>query len=402
MKLWQKKGSKASEVVDTLIHHYTIQNDPLLDLRLLPYDALASMAHAKMLVKIGLLKPGEGKALVSELQSIYELSLEGKFPIAASDEDCHTAIENHLTKKLGEVGKKIHSARSRNDQVLTAIRLFEKAMLEKMEQESRHLQKALTALIKKHGKTTLPGYTHMRQAMPMSVSMWLSQYADALKDHLKLLAAVRTLCDQSPLGTAAGFGVPAILKIDRKMTAKALGFKRVQKNPLYAQLSRGLFEGSISHFCASLMLILNRLASDLILFSMKEFSFISLPAKFCTGSSIMPQKLNPDVLELVRANYHVVLAEEFKIMGITSNLISGYNRDLQLTKAPLFNAIEVTLSSLAVTAHVIKGITINTQKCIEAVRSSEELYATHEAYRLVVEEGVPFRDAYRMIANKYK
>ena len=392
MKLWKKDYE-----LDKEIELFTVGNDYILDNKLIPFDCIASIAHAKMLRKVGVLSAVEEKNLIGGLNEIMNLQKNGKFVLKIEDEDCHTAIENFLTQKYGDTGKKIHTARSRNDQVLTALRLYEKDGFNKIRELLNNCQIALKATIKKYGKIPIPGYTHMRKAMPSSIGMWLGSYLESLEDNLLLLNSIHRLIDQSPLGSAAGFGVP-VFKVDREFTAKELKFSRVMKNPMYAQLSRGKFEASIIGLMSSVMCDLNKLSTDLMLFSMSEFGYISLPKEFCTGSSIMPQKKNPDVLELIRAKYYVVLGEEFKVKSMIGNLPSGYNRDSQLTKEPLINSIEITKSCLKMMALVLSRLKINEENCSKAM--TPELYATEEAYRLV-KKGVPFREAYRKIGEKF-
>ncbi|MCK5379593.1 MAG: argininosuccinate lyase, partial [Acidobacteria bacterium] len=311
-------------------------------------------------------------------------------------EDCHTAIELYLTEKLGDLGKKVHVGRSRNDQVLTAVRLYELAELERLEGLINLLATSLEGVCARDGEIGLPGYTHMQPAMPSSVGLWLGCFRAALDDDLILLRAARQVVDQNPLGTAAGFGVP-VFELDREMTAADLGFARVQENSIYAQHSRGKFEGVVLHVASQIMYDLNRLASDLMLFTMREMAFIILPEALCTGSSIMPQKRNPDVLELIRAKYHMVLGDEITIRNLGSNLISGYNRDLQLTKGPLMRGLDATAQSLAMMDRIVTEMEIDVDRCRQAM--GEELFATEKAYRLV-REGMPFRDAYRRIADE--
>ena len=392
MRLWDK-----GKPVDRRILDFTVGEDHLLDLRLVKYDCTASQSHAKMLHKIGILTEEETEMLIEGLSEVIDGSEKGEFTIAREQEDCHTAIEEYLTKKYGDVGKKIHLGRSRNDQILTALRLYEKDMLFELRTSLNVFQRVLRKVVNKCGKTPLPGYTHMRKAMPTSVGVWLESFNAAVRDDLKILAAIYKTIDQSPLGTAAGFGTP-VFKLDRNMTAKMMNFASVMKNPSYAQFSRGKFEMSIMGLFTGIMLLMNKLATDLLLFSMDEFGFIVLPDDFCTGSSIMPQKKNPDVLELIRANYAVVLGEEFKIKSLVSNLISGYNRDLQLTKGPLFHAYDTTKECIEIMSLILDRIEVDEEKCLLAI--TEELSATEEAYKLV-QEGVPFRKAYRKVAGKY-
>lgn len=393
MKIWDKGTSLKKE-----IEKFTVGSDYLLDKKLVKYDCLASMAHAKMLKSINLLTEEELEKLIGGLKEIIELDLKNQFEIKREDEDCHTAIENYLIDKYGETGKKIHTARSRNDQVLTALRLFEKEELKQIKKLIKDFMKTVESFIKSNGSVELPGYTHMQKAMPMDIKMWVGSYKDSMADNTRLLDFVINLTDQNPLGSAAGFGVP-IFKLDKKLTAQELNFSKVMDNPMYCQLSRGKFEAQVMNAISSIMFDLNKLAMDLMLFSMKEFDFVSLPGEFCTGSSIMPQKNNPDVLELMRAKYHIVLGEEFKIKSLIGNLISGYNRDVQLTKEPLMNAIEIVKESLSIISLVLSGTKVNKDNCAKAL--TKELYATQEAYELV-KEGMPFRQAYKEIGKKYK
>lgn len=389
-KLWEKGYSLNKEV-----EHFTVGNDFLLDYKLLGFDCKASIAHAKMLKKIGLLKDSELKKLVKGLNEIIILNKKGKFKINPLDEDCHTAIENYLIKKSGVVGKKINTARSRNDQVLTALRLYEKNKLTEIKKLLIDFKNSLKKNVTKNGVVELPGYTHMQKAMPTTIGTWLNCFADSCNDNLLLLDSVLKLIDQSPLGSAAGFGVP-VFKLDKKMTAKEMGFSKVMSNPIHAQLSRGKFESVVINLLTQIMFDLNKLATDLILFNMQELGFVSLPKEFCTGSSIMPQKKNPDVLELVRAKYHVVLGEEFKVKSLMGNLMSGYNRDMQLTKEPLFNSVDITKDCLKIMSLVVSNMKVNKNNCEAAL--TKELFATENAYELV-KKGVPFREAYNKVAK---
>jgi argininosuccinate lyase len=390
MKLWSKGTD-----LDRDIESFTVGDDYILDQRLVSHDCTASLAHARMLHKIGILSKAELSQLSCGLKEIMALHEQGKFVIKKEEEDCHTAIENRLVSKYGDAGKKVHTARSRNDQVLTALRLYEKESLGRIGERISAFKKSLGALAKKQGDVALPGYTHMRRAMPTTVAQWLGCFRAACDDNQSLASFVLKLIDQSPLGSAAGYGVP-VLKIDQKMTAGLMGFSKTIANPIYAQMTRNKFEASIAHLCSQVMFDLNKLATDLILFSMPEFGFVKLPDAFCTGSSIMPQKKNPDVLELVRGKYHVVLGEEFKIKSLAGNLMTGYNRDIQLAKGPLFDCIDITLSSLNIMSVVVRGLHFDRARCAPA----RELFATEEAYRLA-EKGMPFRDAYRKIAQRF-
>jgi argininosuccinate lyase len=392
MKLWDK-GYRLNKGIE----EYTIGNDYILDLALVKYDCKASIAHAKMLEKIGVLSNKELISLVKSLNEIIALNKKGKFTISKEQEDCHTAIENYLTKKLGKLGKKIHTGRSRNDQVLGALRLYYKDELEKCMSMTLQLVGELKRLGVRYKGVKVPGYTHTRKAMPSSIKLWSSAFADALRDDIKLLETAYYLVDQSPLGTGAGYGIP--ITIDRKYVANKLGFSRIQTNPIYVQESRGKFESTIIHALSQVMLDLNKISQDLIMFSMPEFGYFVMPKEFLTGSSMMPHKSNPDVLELIRANYHVVVSYEFMIKGLVSNLISGYNRDLQLTKEPVMRSFEIAEKSVSVMALIIGKLKVDKGRCSAAM--TEELYATERAYKLL-SKGKAFRDAYKEISKKYK
>lgn len=391
MKLWQKDYKLNEQIQD-----FTVGDDYILDQKLVRYDSLASIAHSKMLGKIGVLKKVETQKLVKELNHIIKLHEQGKFKISKEQEDCHTAIENHLTKKLGDLGKKIHTARSRNDQVLVALRLYYKEELRNCEVLVNELTQEIKNFLKKYGRVKLPGFTHTRKAMPSSISLWGNSFVDSMKDNLKTVNLALELIDQSPLGTGAGYGIP--FKIDRNFTAKLLGFKKLQKNPIYAQNSRGKFESTLLHALTQIMFDLNKIASDLIFFSLPELGYFELPEEFLTGSSMMPQKKNPDVLELLRAKYHITVSYEFQIKNIIGNLLSGYNRDLQLIKGPTMKSIEITKESLSVMSLIFSELKVNKEKCNAAL--TKDVYATEEVYKLL-KKGIPFREAYRIISKKY-
>lgn len=391
MKLWNPESTLNGEV-----ESFTVGNDPVLDRALVKYDCLGSIAHAKMLGKIGLLPEDEVLQLVDELENIIELDSRGEFEILPEQEDCHTAIEQHLTETLGDVGKKIHTGRSRNDQVVTALRLFYKDELSGLRSAVEGFNKAAQQFAYDYNDIPMPGYTHTRKAMPSSVKMWIEAFISGMQDNQKLLKTAYDLVNQSPLGTGAGYGVP--LDLDREFTAKEMGFARVQENPIAVQNSRGKYESTILHACSQVMADLNRMATDLILFSEPDFGYFDLPAELCTGSSIMPQKKNPDVFELVRAKYHQILGWQTQIQSMTANLISGYHRDLQLTKEPVMRGLEVTTGSIKIMTSALSQVSVNRERCENAM--TEELYATERAYKLV-REGVPFRDAYRKISEEY-
>jgi argininosuccinate lyase len=390
MKLWDK-GYK----VDSLIEKFTIGNDKEIDLNIVIYDCVASIAHAKMLSHTGILNNNEFVQIENEITNLINKINKEDFHI--KEEDCHSEIEKYLVDKLGNLGKKIHTARSRNDQVLCALRLYEVASLKIINKLLEDYEIALNKKIEEFGNIEIPGYTHMQKAMPSSIGLFLSCFKESKQDLKIMVEQVIDIINKNPLGSAAGYGVP-VFEIKKEITQKELGFGSSFENPIFTQLTRGKYEAHVISMLGQIMFDLNKLASDLILFSISEFSFISLPIEFCTGSSIMPQKKNPDVLELVRAKYHEVLGEEFKVKSMISNLISGYNRDMQLTKEPVIKSINNTIECLKIITLVIEGIKVNEEKCRTAM--TKELYATEEAYKLV-KSGMSFRDAYQIIGKKY-
>lgn len=387
-KLWQSK----STTLHPLVEKYTVGTDYILDMRLLPFDVQASRAHAAALVKAGVLTRIEYKKLARGLDEILALHAKGKFVIQQADEDCHTAIENYLVDKLGDLGKKIHTGRSRNDQVLVATRLYTRKKLKQISVELIKLQKVFLAMAKKYEFLPLPGYTHTRRAMPSSIGHWAAAYVEELiNDHMLLESAYR-LNDQNPLGAAAGFGVN--LPLDRKLTTRLLGFERVQVNSLYAVNSRGTTESYILSVVTKIMMTLGRLANEIIWFSTPEFNYFNLPVEFTTGSSIMPQKRNPDIFEIVRSNVSVIVALQTQVKDISKNLISGYNRDTQLTKEPLIKGLGIARRSLEVCALVMAKVKPNKDVLMRSL--APEFFAVHETNRLV-KSGLTFRDAYRHV-----
>lgn len=388
-KLWQK-----SYRLDGEIEKFTVGNDYVIDKALVKYDVYGSIAHAAMLNKIGILNKKELNKLKKALKEILKLDEKNKFRINPEDEDVHTAIENHLTKKFGSLGKKIHTARSRNDQVLADLRLYSKDKLIEVQKSALQLASALADAAQKHKDVPMPGYTHSRKAMPSSVGLYFGSFAESLLDDLEVLDEAYELNDQCPLGSGAGYGLP--LDVDRKFVSDLLGFKKVQNNSLYVQNSRGKFESFSIFALGNAMADLARLSNDLVLFSMDEFGFFKLPDEFCTGSSIMPQKKNPDVFELTRAKSAKVDSNLCLVKSIISKMQSGYSRDLQLTKEPLIESFDIAISTLAIFKTVIDKIKVNKEKCIAAC--TKDLFATEHAY-LLVKKGIPFRDAYRQTAE---
>lgn len=387
-KLWEKEYS-----FDQLIEEYTVGQDPVLDLRLVNGDCVASIAHAVMLERIGILKPGELAALRGELVEIIRRNQAGEFAIRVDEEDCHTAIENRLVDKLGEAGKKIHTGRSRNDQVIAALRLHVRSSLLTLQGACLDLVRTLLGFARTHAEVPMPGRTHMQIAMPSSVGLWAGAFAEELLDDLRLLDGAYELNDLCPLGSAASYGVP--LPLDRELVSELLGFRALQNNVLYVNNSRGKFEAVILDAAEQVMLTLSKLAQDLILYSMPEFGYFTLPQELSAGSSIMPQKRNPCMLELMRAKAATVGACGTQVKSIIRSLPSGYNRDFQETKEPLLRGLGLTLSSLRVADRVMGSLGVDPQALLAGF--TPEIYATDRALELVA-AGVPFRDAYRRVA----
>ncbi len=390
MKLWDKGYD-----VDSFVEKFTTGEDYILDMRILPHDIKATKVHAEVLHKAGILSDEDLLKIKGALNELLKLYKEGKIEIRIEDEDCHTVIENFLTEKLGEIGKKIHTARSRNDQVLTALRLYYRESLGDISEAVKSLISSVKNFSKKYGNVQFPGFTHTRKAMPTDFKTWSGALVDSLKDDLRFLKSVMDITDQSPLGTGAGYGVP--LNIDREYSAKKLGFKKLQKNPIYAQNSRGKFEGMIMHALSQISLDLNRFSSDIIFLSFLKI--LRLDARITTGSSIMPQKKNPDVLELIRGYHHKVLSNEIFVMSIVSNMIMGYHRDYQLLKKVVFETFDILIDMIRAMDVVFKNMTVDEKKSFEMM--DDEIFATHRVYELV-KKGVPFREAYKIVAEEFK
>lgn len=383
-KLWQKGYE-----LDSLIEAFTVGRDWELDGRLVAADCTASAAHAVMLGKVGLLSEDDVRALLEGLRTIVRRNAEGDFPVRPEDEDCHTAIENSLTASCGEAGKKIHTGRSRNDQVLTALRVYGREAASAVLEAGYRLQETLLSFAGRHRKVPMPGRTHMQAAMPSSVGLWAAAWAEEVGDDLALLEYVAGLCDQSPLGSAASYGVP--LPLDRELTASLLGFSRLQNNVLYANNSRGKFESMIIDALDQLMQSFSKMSQDLILFSLPEFGYFSLPAELCSGSSIMPQKKNPDALELMRAKAATVSAWSVQVKGIIRSLPGGYNRDFQETKEPFIRSLELALQAALVMERTFDRLEVNEERLRAAF--TPEIFATDDALELVA-GGMSFREAY--------
>ncbi|MEX0900966.1 MAG: argininosuccinate lyase [Gammaproteobacteria bacterium] len=387
-RLWDKDLP-----LDALVHRFTVGDDPVVDLALVEYDAIGSAAHAQGLSHAGLLAGDALLALLGSLAGIAQDARAGAFRITPEQEDCHTAIEHRLTAETGDPGKRIHLGRSRNDQVQTALRLWQRDELFALVDAVADLGEALLAFAEDNRDIPWPGYTHMRRAMPSSAAQWASAFAEGLVEELEAAIGIYRRLDQCPLGAAAGFGVP--LPLAREHTAALLGFSRVQRSTIDVQNARGRHEFALTGWLASLSLTLEKLCWDVALFSTEEFGFLTLPDEFTTGSSIMPQKRNPDVIELARAGCRRLRARHALISELAGGLPSGYHRDLQLLKAPLFEAVKDASLLLRILAHVVRGLRVDGARTHAA--DTDELYAAHEACRRVA-HGDAFRDAYRAVA----
>jgi argininosuccinate lyase len=389
-RLWDK-----GVPLDERILRFTAGEDHRLDERLVPYDVRASIAHARMLEKQGLLSHEDCAAIASGLEALAASHSAGEWTIALADEDVHSALERRLTERIGEAGGRVHLGRSRNDQVLVALRLYLRDAIEALAAGTEGVIAALRQVVTEQGAISLPGYTHMQPAMPSSVALWAEGFATELSDDRDGLERVRARTEQNPLGSAAGYGVPG-LPIDRDATRAALGFERVHEPVTAVQISRGKAEASLIFEIALLLGDLGRLASDLLLFYTSEFAYVSLPTEMTTGSSIMPQKRNPDVFELVRGAQATAVGALQETLSLTAKLTSGYHRDLQRLKAPLFRSIDLAEDVLAIMTHALPQVRFRAENIVLGA----ELNAAAEANELVVKEGVPFREAYRRVAAR--
>ncbi|HEX4153344.1 MAG TPA: argininosuccinate lyase [Steroidobacteraceae bacterium] len=391
-RLWDK-----GTPLDERVLAYTAGEDHLLDNRLVPYDLEASAAHADMLALKGLLSTTDHQAIRAALAAIGEEHAQGRWRVTLEQEDCQTAIENLLTERIGAAGGRLHAGRSRNDQVLTALRLYLKDAAQSLHDGAVAVAEALEALAARDCDIELPGYTHMQQAMPSSVALWALGFAAEIRDDAQGLLQVQRRSSKNPLGSAAGYGTPN-LDVDRESTRRALGFEVTHEPVTAVQLSRGKAEAQLLFEITLLTQDLGRLAADLLLFYTREFSFVSLPDAFTTGSSIMPQKRNPDVFELMRGRSAVAQAALVEVLAITQKLSSGYHRDLQLIKPPLFRGIDSCRQTLDILPSALDGIRFRR----ENIRLDPGIHAAAAANALVAEENIPFREAYRRVAAKLK
>ncbi|MDD5454359.1 MAG: argininosuccinate lyase [Candidatus Ratteibacteria bacterium] len=372
-KLWQKDYRLLKEIGE-----FTSGEDSMLDNELVEADVLSNIAHVEMLNSISMLSAKEAAELKKGLKEILKLHKEGNFKIHCSEEDVHTAIENYLTKKYGDVGQKIHVGRSRNDQVISDLRIYSKAKLLLLGEPLLDLIETLLKFAEKSKDVPMVGYTHSRKAMPSSVGLWAGAFVESLVDDLRLLRTAYILNNRSPLGSAASYGVD--LEINRELLRELLGFEKIQNNLLYVNNSRGKIESIILFALTQVMLDLAKLSEDIILFTREEFGYFTLPNEVLLGSSIMPQKKNPDVLEQIRARYVQVESGLFMVLNILKGLPSGYNGDLQLTKEPLIRGFKITELSLKVMDIIISKLKINESNLIKGF--SKEVFAADEATRL--------------------
>jgi len=389
MKLWQK-GAAAHQKVD----HFTVGKDREYDLQLAAYDCEASMAHAQMLAKIGLITPQEAEDLIAVLTELQVAAQEGSFSIEEEHEDMHSKIEHVLTERLGDLGKKIHTARSRNDQVLVAMHLYLKEELKTIKTQVLALFDLLLALAEKHKAELIPGYTHLQVAMPSSIGLWLSAYAESLIDDLYFWQSAYKIADQNPLGSAAGYG--SAFPIDREFTTQALDFDQLKVNAVAAQMSRGKLEKSTAMAFASIGSTLAKLSMDVCLYMGQDFNFIFFPDELTTGSSIMPHKKNPDLFELVRGKCNALQALPNQLALLTTNLPSGYHRELQLAKGPIIEAVQEIKACLDILLFSLPNLQVN--KAITDQKKYDYLFSV-DTLNAEVLAGKPFRDAYRDLGN---
>ncbi len=391
MKLWQKEGAKVNEIIEK----FTVGRDKEFDIALARYDVEGSMAHSSMLESIGMITAEESRSIQKALQNMLTDIREGRFQIEPGVEDVHSQVEFNLTKEIGEAGKKIHSGRSRNDQVAVDINLFLRAEIQTIKNEVKGFFDLLISLSNQYQHDLLPGYTHLQIAMPSSFGLWFGAYAESLTDDLEMLAASYQVANKNPLGSGAGYG--SSFPLNRNMTTTLLQFSSLHYNSVYAQMSRGKTEKLVAFGMASLAATLSRLAMDCCLYMNQDFGFISFPDELTTGSSIMPHKKNPDVFELIRAKCNRIQAVPNELSLLMGNLPSGYHRDMQLTKEILFPAIEELKACLQMTVLMLSNIRIT--KDILKDEKYKYLFSV-EAVNELVNRGIPFREAYKTVGTQ--
>ncbi len=390
MKLWQK-----SIDVNDKIESFTVGDDRKLDLMLAPFDILGSLAHIKMLTSIGLLEPAELEALSLELKSLYQLAVNGEFVIKDDVEDVHSQVEFILTERLGEIGKKIHSGRSRNDQVLVDLKMYFRWEIEQIVNLVDELFKTLISLSDRYKNILIPGYTHMQVAMPSSFGLWFGAYAESLTDDLHSLQAAYAIANKNPLGSAAGYG--SSFPLDREMTSSLLGFDQPNYNVVYAQMTRGKSEKAFANAIAAVASTLGKMSMDICMYAGQNFGFLSFPDELTTGSSIMPHKKNPDVFELVRGRCNQLQALPNEIALLLTNLPSGYHRDLQGLKERLFPGIQSIKDCLEIANFALSQVKV--KEDIISDPRYDYLFTVELVNELVL-EGVPFRDAYKEVGKR--
>lgn len=391
VRVWDK-----GEPLDDLVLRYTAGEDHALDDRLVAYDVRASLAHGEMLRAQGLLTDEDADAIRVGLLEIAEDHAAGGWKVSLHEEDCHTALERRLIERIGEAGERIHLGRSRNDQVMAALRLLMRDAVDTLARNSEEVAVRLDELASRDGDIELPGYTHLQRAMPSSVSLWARGFSAEIRDDAAGMRSVARRVEKNPLGSAAGYGA-AGLPIDRERTRTLLQFETTHEPVTAVQLSRGKAESQLLFEITLLQQDLGRLSADLVLFASYEFGFVELPRSLTTGSSIMPQKRNPDLFELVRGRSAQALAALVEVLGVVTKLTSGYHRDLQLIKAPLFRGIDLALDTLELMKHAIPGVRFLRDK----IELDPSLHAAAEAYRMVLEDGISFREAYRRVGRRY-
>ena len=386
-KLWEKNVQ-----VDKEVETFTVGKDREMDLYLAKYDVLGSMAHITMLESIGLLAKEELTVLLAELKNIYAVADRGEFVIEAGVEDVHSQVELMLTRRLGDIGKKIHSGRSRNDQVLLDLKLYTRAQIRELVELTNGLFEVLISQSNRYKEVLMPGYTHLQIAMPSSFGLWFGAYAESLADDLQMMQAAYKVCNRNPLGSAAGYG--SSFPLNRQMTTDLLGFDSMDYNVVYAQMGRGKMERTVAFAMAGIAATLSKLAFDACMFNSQNFGFIKLPDQFTTGSSIMPHKKNPDVFELTRAKCNKIQGLPQQITLICNNLPSGYFRDLQIIKEVFLPAFDELKDCIRMVTHMMREVKVN-DHILEDDKYAL-LFSVEEVNRLVL-EGVPFRDAYKQV-----
>ena len=384
MKIW----NQSSKDNDSAIDYFLSSEDIVLDQELFLYDIQASIAHAHELQAVNILTKSETKKIIASLKRLAKLFQTKKFKLTSKYEDCHSAIEQYLTKELGSVGKKIHTGRSRNDQVMVAMRLYVRAKLDDIQSINLKIAQSFLDKAEKHSSDPMPGYTHLQRAMPSSWGLWFGAFAESFLDNIDLLNNAQSWMNINPLGTAAGYGVN--LPIKRDISTKELGFKRKQLNSLYVQNSRGKFELELIGALKQPMLDVRKFSWDMSMFLTQEFNLLTIPSKYLTGSSIMPNKSNPDVIEIMRANYSVIAGHYSELENLIS-LPSGYHRDLQLTKRSLIHSFHCASKTLELVPNLIKSIKVDVKRSAEFI--DQDMMMTDRAYDLV-QSGMPFREAY--------